>query len=107
MISGLFLVAMYVVRYGMFKAIVRKDIFPQIFIAPRGLISILLFFAIPQDFKLPDFESGVLLVIIIVSSLVMAWSLMAKRSSGKEEFKDDELAPVVDLSVDENNEGEE
>lgn len=107
LLSGLFLLVMYIVRLGMFKTVVRKDIFPQVFLAPRGLISILLFFAIPEEFKLPDFESGVLLVIIIVSSLVMAWSLITKRFVPKKEGVEDVPSPVVDLSVDESNNGKE
>lgn len=77
LISGSILVGIYVIRYLLYKGIIRKNVFPQIFIAPRGLISILLFYAIPEDFQLPDFESGVLLVVIIVTSITMAWSLIA------------------------------
>lgn len=85
LISGCILLGIYLIRYLMYYGVVRKDIFPQIFIAPRGLISILLFYAIPEDFKLPDFESGVLLVIIIVTSIVMAWSLIAGKDNIKTE----------------------
>ena len=85
LISGSILVGIYVIRYFTYKGILRKNMFPQIFIAPRGLISILLFYAIPEDFQLPDFESGVLLVIIIVTSIVMAWSLIANPLNEKEE----------------------
>lgn len=80
LMSGLFLVILYVIRYIMFYAVERRDIFPQIFLAPRGLISILLFFAIPEDFKVPEFESGALLVIIMCSSLIMAWSLISEST---------------------------
>ncbi|MHA7109483.1 cation:proton antiporter [Sunxiuqinia elliptica] len=83
LMSGLFLVILYVIRYIMFYAVERRDIFPQIFLAPRGLISILLFFAIPDDFKVPEFESGALLVIIICSSLIMAWSLISESTNKK------------------------
>lgn len=85
LISGAILIGIYAIRYLMYKSILRKDLFPQTFIAPRGLISILLFYAIPVDFQLPDFESGVLLVIIIVTSVIMAWSLIANKG-GKGEM---------------------
>lgn len=100
--SSLFLIILLGVRYMMFFAVERKDIFPQIFLAPRGLISILLFFAIPEDFKVPEFESGALLVVIIFSSLIMAWSLI--RESAKNGDKSDgggeQMATPVDLPVD-------
>ncbi|WP_299577871.1 cation:proton antiporter [uncultured Sunxiuqinia sp.] len=97
MMSGIFLVILYVIRFFTFFAVERKDIFPQIFLAPRGLISILLFFAIPDDFKVPEFESGALLVVIIFSSLIMAWSLISETSksrSSKKNGDDDSNLPA-------------
>ena len=77
-----FIFILYLVRYVVFFIVERKDIIPQIFLAPRGLISILLFYAIPEDYKVPEFESGVLLLVIIFSSLIMAWSLILERKKG-------------------------
>ena len=76
LISILFLIIAYLLRYGLFTLVERKDILPQVLIAPRGLISILLFFAIPEELKRKGFESGVLFVVIIVTSIIMALSLM-------------------------------
>ena len=78
-ISLLFLLILYGVRYLLFLGIERKDLRPQIFIAPRGLISVLLFFAIPEDYHVPEFESGALLVVIIFSSLIMGFSLISQK----------------------------
>ena len=36
--------SLYIVRFVVLKAIVKHDITPQLYIAPRGLITILLFF---------------------------------------------------------------
>jgi NhaP-type Na+/H+ or K+/H+ antiporter len=101
MMSGLFLVILYVIRYIMFFSVERKDIFPQIFLAPRGLISILLFFAIPEEYQVPEFESGALLVVIICSSLIMAWSLISETSKAKSltKTKAPESASTNDLPI--------
>lgn len=98
-ISILFLVILYVIRYILFFTVERKDIFPQIFLAPRGLISVLLFFAIPDDFKVPEFESGALLVVIIFSSLIMAWSLIAGNIKN-EVLNTEDTATFQDLPLD-------
>lgn len=81
-ISAVFLFVTYVLRFGLFYVIEKKNILPQTFIAPKGLITVLLFFAIPDSLKTDGFESGVLFVVIIATSIVMASSLMvhAKRS---------------------------
>ena len=71
-----FLAFMFLVRWILLKLIVKKDIMPQMFIAPRGLISVLLYFAIPDDFLINDFETGLLLFIILGSSIIMAWALV-------------------------------
>jgi len=72
----IFIVLMFIVRWVLFKLIVRKSLAPQVFIAPRGLISVLLYFAIPDDFLINDFESGILLFVILGTSIVMAWALV-------------------------------
>jgi hypothetical protein len=57
----------------------RKRIFPLLYIAPRGLITILLFFQIQgaySQFAQPQFNQGILLVIILVTSIIMTIALV-------------------------------
>ena len=75
-VSGILLVALYAIRWLLLLIFVRKDILPQLFIAPRGLITVLLFFSIPDELFSPNFNSGVLLFMIIISSVVMTLSLV-------------------------------
>jgi len=58
-----------------------KGIFPQAFLAPRGLITILLFFAIPEDLSIGSEFQGVLLFVILVSCFVMSWSLISYKKN--------------------------
>lgn len=82
-ISALCLVAIYVIRVFLLRVSIGKDIIPQLFIAPRGLITILLFFAIPENL-VPAFSEGILLFIIIGTSLVMTWVMIYdKNRAGK------------------------
>jgi len=46
MISALIILSIYAIRYIILRAFIGEDILPQLFIAPRGLITILLFYAI-------------------------------------------------------------
>ena len=75
-VSGILLVALYAIRWLLLLIFVRKDILPQLFIAPRGLITVLLFFSIPDELLSPNFNSGVLLFMIMISSVVMTLSLV-------------------------------
>ena len=57
-----------------------KNITPQLFLAPRGLITILLFFAIPTKLSIGSEFQGVLLFVILISCLVMTWSLISYKN---------------------------
>lgn len=89
LISLAILLALYIIRLILVKLFIQTDIFPQVFLAPRGLITILLFFAIPVEFQNEVFNSGILLYTIIVSCIIMAVALVA---SGKK------VIPIEDMS---------
>lgn len=79
MISLLLLVSIYVIRFVILRVFLGKDILPQLFIAPRGLITVLLFYAIPEQAEVPGFEAGILLFIIIGTCLIMTFALIADK----------------------------
>jgi len=81
-ISTCIVAALFAVRYVFLKLFLWKDIVPQLYIAPRGLITILLFFAIPVQFQDDNFAPSILLYTIILTSLVMTISLI-KEGKGK------------------------
>ncbi len=80
LISAIVLAILYLVRFLFLKLFIRDSITPELWIAPRGLITILLFFAIPHDFEQEGFDSGILLYVIIISSLIMTFGLVRDRS---------------------------
>jgi len=88
LVSLILLGIVYGLRYVLLKVFVRKNILPQLFIAPRGLITILLFFAIPEDLQEPIFNSGVLLFIILITSIAMTLALVlsGKKIEPYEDF---------------------
>ncbi len=85
LITIIFLVVTYILRFALFFIIERRDTMPQTLIAPRGLISILLFFAIPEELRIEGFENGILFLVIIGTSVIMAWALIATRNQKSRE----------------------
>jgi len=78
---GLIILAIiYIVRVIILFIFNGKDILPQLFLAPRGLITILLFFAIPAELSAGAEFQGVLLFVILGSCLIMTWSLIARKN---------------------------
>ena len=84
MISGLIILSIYLIRFIILRLFIGEDIIPQLFIAPRGLITILLFYAIPKEAEIAGFEPGILLYTIIGTSLIMTGAMIYdKNRSGK------------------------
>ncbi|MBN2597560.1 MAG: cation:proton antiporter [Marinifilaceae bacterium] len=75
-ISFLILVSIYTIRYLILRIFSGKDIIPQLFVAPRGLITVLLFYSIPVEAQIEGFEPGILLCVIIGTSLIMTFVMI-------------------------------
>jgi len=100
LLSAVVIAIIYGIRFAILKIFVRKDLKPQLYIAPRGLVTILLFFAIPLEHQTEAFESGILLFTIIVTSIIMTYSLIHSKKEEEEESIDDMLK-VEEESTDE------
>jgi NhaP-type Na+/H+ or K+/H+ antiporter len=87
-ISLCIVATLYVVRF-IFLRLFFKDILTELFIAPRGLITILLFFGIPGKYLQVSFSSGVLLYTILFTGIIMTIGMMLHK---------DEENDVHDLS---------
>tara|TARA_X000000368_G_C23011302_1_gene703588 strand:+ start:265 stop:1539 length:1275 start_codon:yes stop_codon:yes gene_type:complete len=92
-IGLLILTIIYLVRAVVLFVFNGKDIIPQLFLAPRGLITILLFFAIPEELSAGKEFQGVLLFVILLSCLIMTQSLV----SFKKKLKQTSLSEEADL----------
>ena len=79
LISVLILASIYGIRFVLLRTFLGKDIFPQLFVAPRGLITVLLFYAIPEEAKVAAFDQGILLFVIIGTSVIMTWAMIKDR----------------------------
>lgn len=84
MISAIVIIILYAVRYIFLRAFEGKNLKPIGLVAPRGLITVLLFYAILDSdnskiayFKDGYFEKGVLFFVILISSLIMMFSLIS------------------------------
>ncbi len=76
LVSALLLAILYSLRFVWLKLFVRRKILTQLFIAPRGLITILLFFSIPAELQAAQFNAGVLLFVILLTSIFMTLALV-------------------------------
>ena len=85
LVSILVLAVLYGVRFAWFRLVIRKNIYPDIWMAPRGLITILLFYSIPENLAVAEFNEGILLLVILVSSITMAVSMIRYRKKAQQD----------------------
>ena len=84
LVGGLILVAIYFFRWMMLYFYKTPGLKTILTTAPRGLITILLYYAIPANLRITGFEEGILLIVVIVSSIVMAFGLIAYNRDSDE-----------------------
>ena len=74
--------AIFIIRAIVLK-INKIALFPLVFVAPRGLITILLFLSIPASQTIPLVNKSLIIQIIILTALVMMIGLvMNKKGEG-------------------------
>jgi len=71
--------SIYVIRFGYLYFFKREHVLPEGFVTPRGLISILLYYNLPQQMKLVEIGTPFLFMVVLGSSLVMSIGLMSTR----------------------------
>ncbi|MBN2173765.1 MAG: cation:proton antiporter [Bacteroidales bacterium] len=99
LITGFIIVGiLYGVRYLYLKFLAHRNLYPELFIAPRGLITILLYYAIPEEYSKGIISEGLLFLVILVTSFIMMLGLL----KSKEEIPEMEIY-VGDQQVDDNN----
>ncbi|MBK8786532.1 MAG: sodium:proton antiporter [Chitinophagaceae bacterium] len=93
--AGIVAVAL-IIRAIQFK-ITKIPMFPMLFIAPRGLINILLFLSIVPAQQIPLVNKSLILQVVLLSALVMMIGLVAtgkKKETLTEETKTDEPVSI-------------
>lgn len=76
------LIIIFAVRYGVLKIFAPENQRPEVFVAPRGLISILLFLSIPASLHIPGFGSGLLFFVVLATSIIMSVGLINSKQKG-------------------------
>lgn len=88
-ILGLLIIALTILlRFVFLKFLLKINSAPLTLIAPRGLITILLFYSIPKEQRLEELSEGVLFIVIVLTGLAMTLGLLLTKQSPKEKIED-------------------
>jgi len=111
-ISLVLLVTIYIVRFIVLLPTLRTSTWPELFLCPRGLITILLFFSIPENLvqdnpMLENFHTnivpGIFLCIILSSALFMSNALIGFKKIQFKLTQESENAELDNLELLESN----
>ena len=78
-IALLALAIMYLLRWAALKFIAPKQMKPAVYVAARGLITILLFYSIPVEHQITGFSPAILFLVIISTNLIMMYGLIKNK----------------------------
>ena len=92
--------AIFILRAIILK-IGRLPIFPLLFVAPRGLITILLFFSIPATLVFPLVNKSLVIQVIVLTAVFMMIGLIisGKKSKKSEEEDKESAANVLSMAT--------
>lgn len=89
--GSMVVLALLVIRFIFLRFIQsQKNTMPELLLMPRGLITILLFYGIPQQFKLSTFNNGILFFVILITSVLMMLGIMTAEKKGSSNSLNDE-----------------
>lgn len=97
LVGSLIVVAMFLVRILYLRFFVRTNLFPEAFFIPRGLITIVLFYKIPEELKLSSFNDGILFYIILTTSIIMALGMMFYKKNPSEVVEEGQFSERSDI----------
>lgn len=83
-IGGAIVVALLAMRFIYLRILHSYHLLPELFYIPRGLITILLFYKIPDFRKLEGFDEGVLFFVILATALILMLGSLLYRDRPKE-----------------------
>lgn len=100
LLPGLAITAsLLLIRYIYIRLTVKEGYrVAKLFLAPRGLITVILFYSIPAQYILPDFTIGVVFIVIILTGLMMTLSLIL----GEKGINLNTLTPPIEEKESEN-----
>lgn len=75
----LILFVIYLVRFAYLRIFKKENTIPEGFVSPRGLISILLYYNLPEKLKIPEIGTSFLFMAVLGTSIIMTIGLMTSK----------------------------
>jgi len=97
MVGSLIVLALFLVRFFYLRFFLHTNVFPEVFFIPRGLITIVLFYKIPENLKLSGFDEGILFFLILSTSIIMALGMIFYKKKPEEVVEEAQFSERSDI----------
>jgi Kef-type K+ transport system membrane component KefB len=96
-VGGVIVLSLFAVRFLYFRFFLKTNVFPEVFFIPRGLITIVLFYKIPQEMKLANFNEGILFFMILVTGAIMTLGMLFYKKKPSELVEEPAFSDRTDI----------
>jgi hypothetical protein len=97
MVGSLVVAGLFIIRLLYLKFFVKTNVFPESFFIPRGLVTIVLFYKIPDYLKLGNFDDGLLFFIILATSIIMTIGMLFYKKKPEELVEEAQFSDRPDI----------
>jgi NhaP-type Na+/H+ or K+/H+ antiporter len=96
-VGSLVVAGLFIIRLLYLKFFVKTNVFPESFFIPRGLVTIVLFYKIPDYLKLGNFNDGLLFFIILATSIIMTIGMLFYKKKPEELVEEAQFSDRPDI----------
>lgn len=98
MVGSMIVVALFIVRLLYLRFFVKTNVFPESFLIPRGLVTIVLYYKIPEQYRLSSFDEGILFFIILTTAVIMTIGMIFYKKKPDEIIEESQFAERGNIS---------
>lgn len=91
------MLSLFIIRLLYLKFYFRTQVVPEVFFIPRGLITIVLFFKIPEQLKLATFNDGILFFVILSTSIILSLGMVLYKKPAKAIVEEPQFSERSDI----------
>ena len=93
LVGSLIVLALFIIRFLYLRFFLATNIFPELFFMPRGLITIVLFYKIPDVLKMNTFNEGILFFVILTTGVIMTLGMVLYRKKPGQIIEEGQFRP--------------
>lgn len=91
-LGSIIVVVLFLVRLLYLKFFVHTNVFPESYFIPRGLVTIVLFYKIPEHLKLRSINDGLLFFVIVATGVIMTLAMIFYKKKPEQIVEEEQFA---------------